>query len=268
MILLASVLIFIFGTIIGSFLSVVLYRTKHKKKGIMLSRSMCPGCKKKLKWNYLIPIFSWLFLKGKCGYCGKKISSHYLMLELITGILFMSAFLYWPFIAAKTGYLVIDWQILQEFIYYLIITIFLELIFFYDLFHKIIPDRFSLPAVVIAIAGGLTLGLVSPLSMLIGGISLGLFFALQFIISKGAWVGGGDIRLGLLAGVLLGWQLGILSLVIAYVLGASFSIVLLAQKKASRKTEIAFGPFIVAGIFITIFWGTEILNWYLNTLTI
>ena len=266
-----ALLSFILGTIIGSFLSVIIFRIRHEKKGIIASRSICPYCKKKLKAHYLIPIFSWLLLKGKCAYCDKKISSHYFLLELMTGILFAATFLKWNFLiitpSTITPELVnfsINWYTFQFFAFHLIIFTFLSLIFFYDLLYKEIPDKFSLTGAAIALAGGLVIGTPGLFSMLIGATALGGFFLLQFVVSKGKWIGGGDIRLGLLMGFFLGIEKGILALVGAYTIGSLISITLLIQKKVNRNTEIAFGPFLIIGTLIAIFYGTQIIDWYLG----
>ena len=268
-----AVLSFILGSAIGSFLSVIIYRSRHKLKGLWLDRSMCPSCKKQLKWHYLIPIFSWLLLRGRCGYCGKKISIHYLLIELVSGLTFLTIFLNWNFLEAIpsiTNPNIVDysinWMTFESFIFYLILFSLLILIFFYDLLYKQIPDKFSITAIVIAFFGGLFFKEPTLVNMLIGGVILGLFFALQFIISKGRWIGGGDIRMGVLMGVLLGWDKGLLALVLAYLVGALFSIYLLATKKAERKSEIAFGPFLTLGITIGILFGNQILDWYFNIL--
>lgn len=128
MTLFASIIVFIFGATIGSFLSVVVYRIKKKKKGIFLSHSICPECKKKLKWRHLIPIFSWLFLRGKCAYCGKKVSSHYFTIELITALLFLATFLVWNFIESVPSIVdpsllnyIIDWHTFEIFLYYIVV---------------------------------------------------------------------------------------------------------------------------------------------------
>lgn len=271
----AAAIIFILGSAIGSFLSVVIYRTNKDKKGIIFSRSICPACKKKIKWRHLIPIFSWLFLRGKCAYCGKKISPHYLSLEIITALSFLIIFFKWNFIESFSNITTpellnydINTLLAQSFVFYAIIFSFLIVIFFYDLLHKEIPDRFSLPAIAIAIAGNLLLGTQDWLNMLIGGAAIGLFFALQFLISRGTWIGGGDIRLGALIGVLLGWELGLLALVMAYLIGAFLSIFLLISKKVKRKSQIPFGPFLIMGVYIAFFYGKEILDWYLNVVLI
>ncbi|MFA6992221.1 MAG: A24 family peptidase, partial [Candidatus Gracilibacteria bacterium] len=154
----------------------------------------------------------------------------------------------------------------EQFFFYIIISSFLIAIFFYDLMYQEIPDHFSLPAIAVAIAGGLIFGIPEWTNMVVGGVVLGLFFFLQFWVSKGKWIGGGDIRMGVLMGVLLGWELGLLALIIGYAIGAIYAIVLLITKQANRKSAIALGPFLIIGIFATLFYGEQILNWYLNIL--
>jgi len=245
---------FVLGTIIGSFLSVVIHRIKAKKKGIFLGRSMCPNCKKTLKWSNLIPILSWIFQGGKCSKCKKKISMSYPALELTTGIIFIATLLKWSFI--------IESNQLPYFIFYLAEFIFLITIFFFDLLYKEIPDKFSIPPIIIAIIGGLLLQIVSPISMALGILAVGGFFLIQYILSKGLWVGGGDIRLGALMGALLGLKMGVMALVLAYLIGGIFAAYLLIAKKVSRKTQIPFGPFLITGIFLTLFYGEQLLTMY------
>ncbi|MFH1284407.1 MAG: prepilin peptidase [Candidatus Peregrinibacteria bacterium] len=270
-----ATLTFALGAIIGSFLSVAIYRIHMRKKGILISRSFCPACKKKIKFRHLIPIFSWLFLRGKCAYCGKKISAHYIMLEIVTGLLFLATFFMWNFIETVPSIInpsvvdyTINWQTFEIFIFYIIEFSMLSGIFFYDLMYKIIPDRFSLPAIAVALTGGLVIGTLPPLDMLIGGAAILAFFALQFFASKGKWIGGGDLRLGLLIGVLLGWKLGIVALVVAYILGAIISGILLIMKKVGRRSAIPFGPFLVTGMIAAIFFGDKLLEWYMNSFSI
>jgi len=269
-----AIFAFILGSAIGSFISVVVHRLKKKKQQIVFSRSMCPSCKKNLKVHHLIPVFSWLFLRGKCAYCGKKISPHYLALEIATGLLFVALFFKFNFIETSISTVIptivnyqLNTEMLITYLFYIIESSFLITIFFYDLIYKEIPDRLSLPAIAIAIGGGLALGTVTPLSMLIGGVALAGFFLIQFVLSKGKWVGGGDIRLGAFMGVLLGWKLGLFALIAAYIIGSLISITLLIQKKVSRKTAVPFGPFLVTGVYVAIFFGETIVTWYTNLLT-
>ncbi|MFA7685456.1 MAG: prepilin peptidase [Candidatus Gracilibacteria bacterium] len=271
--IIVAAIIFIFGTAIGSFLSVVVYRLKTKKKGIMFSRSICPTCKKKLKWNHLFPIFSWLFLKGKCGYCGAKISSHYLTLELVTGLTFLATFLSFnfltatPFASAPDLFLYsMDWQIFGLFIFYIIEFSLLIGVFFYDYMYQEIPDSLSIPAIIIALAKGLILSDPTFLSMIIGGTGIFTFFFLQILVSKGKWMGGGDLRMGVLMGLLLGWEKALIALVIAYILGSIVGLILILSGKANRKSAIAFGPFLIIGTTIMIFFGDLILISYLSLL--
>lgn len=263
MLILTAIFIFFIGAIIGSFLSVVIYRTHHRDQKIIFSRSICPHCKKQLKWRYLIPLFSWLFLRGKCGYCGKKISPHYFALEITTGLATLALFLNYNFLSVtETFIFTIDWKILSLFFFYLIEIVFLILIFFYDLLYKEIPDRISIPAIALALVGSPLIAGLSWITVLSGGIIIALFFLLQFIVSRGTWIGGGDIRLGLLMGAFLGLQKGILALILGYFIGSIISIFLLITKQATRKTAIPFGPFLVIGTLIALFYGTEILEYY------
>lgn len=266
-------MVFILGSAIGSFLSVAIYRLRHHEKKILFGRSMCPSCKKQLKWKHLVPIFSWLFLRGKCGYCGQRISVHYMLLELLTGISFLALFLNWNFVdfsqsIVNPDYLSYAFSVpnLEYFIFYALMMSFLIAIFFYDLMYQEIPDQFSLPAIALAIAGGLIFGSPDWISMALGGVFLGGFFLLQFVVSKGRWIGGGDIRLGVLMGVLLGWDLGLMALVIGYLIGSIVSLVMLITRRATRKTAIALGPFLITGVVATMFYGNTIMDWYLNTL--
>ncbi len=267
-----SILIFILGASIGSFLSVAIYRTHKSKKGIILSRSICPSCKKTIKWQHLIPIFSWIFLRGKCGYCRKKISAHYLLLELLTGTLFLITFLKFNFIEiipSTVDESILSYQIYFEnltlFVFYAVIFSFLSIIFFYDTLYQEIPDRFSMPAIAIIIVANLfIIESLEITDMALGGAIIFSFFYLQYLISKGAWIGGGDLRMGVLMGVLLGFSKGLIALVLSYFTGFIFAIYLLLKGSAGRKTKIAFGPFLIIGIIVTIFYGTELLDWYLN----
>ncbi|OGJ42256.1 hypothetical protein A3I58_00420 [Candidatus Peregrinibacteria bacterium RIFCSPLOWO2_02_FULL_39_10] len=275
MTLLLAALSLILGTAIGSFLSVVIYRVHANKKGIFLSRSICPSCKKQIKWHHLIPVLSWIFLRGKCAYCNQKISVHYMLLEIMMGILFLAIFLKWNFleiipstIASQPLNYAINWDTFALFIFYSIESAFLMTIFFYDLLYKEILDRFSLVAAVIAIAGNLSLELIPLTEMLMGGLSIFGFFAIQYILSKGTWIGGGDLRMGLLMGFLLGLKLGLVALASAYILGGIMSVYLMLTGKVTRKTAIPFGPFLVIGTLMAIFYGKIIITFYTTNILI
>lgn len=258
------VLIGILGASIGSFLSVVIYRVKNKKPGALFGRSMCPYCKKTLKWKYLIPILSFLMLGGKCGYCGKKISKHYFVLEILLAGLFITGFLSFNFFDIKT--FEINWTILENFIFFAVISTLLTAIFFYDLLYREIPDRFSIPAIVVGLLWTLSFNTHSRSSVLIALGIIIVFFGGQIALSKGRWLGGGDLRVGAIMAVLLGAQQLTLALIIAYFIGALYSLPLIITGKANGKTAIPFGPFLIIATFLSMFFGEELVRFYLTTI--
>jgi leader peptidase (prepilin peptidase) / N-methyltransferase len=273
MTIIATILIGLLGASIGSFLSVLIYRVKNKKKGIFLSRSFCTSCKKKIQWQHLMPLFSWLFLRGKCAYCGKKISAHYFILELTTAFVFVMTFLKFNFVLSTPSIVnpdffnySIDYFTLETLVFYLVEFTIMMAIFFYDALYQEIPDRFSVTAIALAIVGAILLGNPDAINMLVGGLAIGSFFLLQFLISNGRWIGGGDIRLGILMGLLLGWELGLLAIILSYFLGSIYAFYLLATKKVTGKSAIAFGPFLVMGTILSIWYGDVILDFYLSTI--
>lgn len=273
MTLILSTFIFILGTACGSFLSVIIHRTRENKKGIFLSRSVCPHCNTKLKFHHLIPVLSYIYLKGKCAYCNKTIEKRYLFIELITGFLFLFAFLKFNFLVLENIntnlFLInysIDFMLLEKFIFFSLLFLFLIAIFFYDILYQEIPDKFSLPAIALAIVMAIILGTPSTVDMTIGAITIFGFFGIQILLSRGAWIGGGDLRMGILIGVLFGVKFGLMALMLSYLIGAAFSVILIILGKAGSKTKIAFAPFLISGILLTIFFGNEIYEFYLKTI--
>lgn len=234
--------IFILGLITGSFLSAAIFRI-HSNENLVKGRSKCPKCHKKLSALNLIPLLSYIFQKGRCAYCKKPISVHYPMLELITGITFIAIY-------GQFG------------LWYLILSALLIAIVFEDILYKEISNQFVVPATVIAFA----IQAIEPINMIIAvGIAF-IFFGGQIWLSKGAWLGGGDLKLGLLMGILLGWEQLIVATMAGYLLGATLSLISVIFNKSGLKTEIAFGPFLIFGTFLSIFYGEIILNWYLTSL--
>lgn len=242
---------FIFGAIWGSFLNAVLWRTRA---GIPISkgRSMCPQCEKVIAWYDNIPVLSYLFLHGKCKSCHSSISASYPIVELLTGFLFAYIAAFHDFISV--GLIFRDW----------VIAWYLLFIFIYDYRHKEIPDRASLvPAIFVFFYNGF-FGYISWQSMLFGAAIGSVFFLFQYVVSKGKWIGGGDIRLGLLMGVILGWKVTIVALLLAYIAGALVGIVLLIKQKKAMQSEIAFGTFLSVATYVCMFYGGDILNWYIG----
>lgn len=256
------ILFFIFGMVVGSFLNVVIIRLKTKES-IFGRRSHCPFCKKKLNWYELIPVISFILQKAKCLKCKRKISWQYPAVELATGFAFM---------------LILNYQLpiynLQSFIstiFLLIISCFLIVIFVYDLKHYLVPDEIIYPAIALTFLYQLfrvlyfaNWNLFDFWRLLLSALVGGAFFLIIVVISKGKWMGVGDVKIGILMGLLLGLSYLFTALFLAFLSGAIISGFLLAMKKKGLKSEIPFGPFLTGATFITLLWGDVLVKWYFN----
>jgi leader peptidase (prepilin peptidase)/N-methyltransferase len=266
MLILTICFVFILGAAIGSFISVLVDRIKKGKKGIFMGRSECPKCKEKLRTTDLIPIISYLFLKGKCRYCKKPIGTHYPALELFSGLTFVTILINFNFINETNGISTVNFQTLLTFGIYSIYEAFFIAIFFYDLLNSEIPDIFLFPIIGITLIGSLILGTPNILSM---GIALGIsliIFGGQYLLSRGTWIGEGDVYFAIAMAFAFGWQLLLVAIFLTYIFGGITAVILLAAKKVSKKTHIPFAPFMVLGSLLTIFFGSDILNWYLKSI--
>lgn len=248
MTLLILVTTFIFGLAIGSFGNAVIYRLRVGTSPFR-GRSRCPHCKHELSAADLIPIISFLWLRGRCRYCGKPISWQYPLVELVMGLIALI--------------MVVRFGLSVQSAVGTILSAFLLVIFVYDLRHQLILDRVSIPALVAALIGSLVLG--RQLSSIALGLASGAgFFLVQYVLSKGRWIGGGDIRLGGVLGAGLGWPLVVVCLVLAYLSGAVVAAGLIAIKKKSWSSLIPFGTFLSAAGVVTFLWGGDLLAWYLH----
>ncbi|MDD5342627.1 MAG: prepilin peptidase [Patescibacteria group bacterium] len=250
MIVLTAILVFIVGISIGSFLNVVIWRL-HTQEGFLRGRSYCPKCRTTIRAKDLIPLLSYIFLRGRCRDCGKTISWQYPAVELATALAFVGLFL--------------RYSLSEEFIIYCIYTAFLIIVFVFDLKHYLILDRVMLPAAVISFVGGLLIGLGFQ-RILIGAIIGGGFFMIQFLISRGKWIGGGDIRLGAVIGLMLGWEKLLAALFISYLAGSFFGLGLVASGRKKWQSRLPFGVFLTAGTLIALIWGGDLINWYMDLL--
>ncbi|PIS04967.1 MAG: prepilin peptidase [Candidatus Buchananbacteria bacterium CG10_big_fil_rev_8_21_14_0_10_42_9] len=241
-------ILFVLGTFVGSFLNVVIIRM-HQGRSFLWSRSACLECKQPIKWYDNIPLLSFIILQGKCRSCSQPISKQYFLVELVTGLIFIIGL----------------WQLglTLKLLAFLLFACFLVVIFVYDLRWYLILDKVSLPAAVIALLFNLYLGHPWQ-SLLLGGAIGSGFFLIQFIVSKGVWIGGGDIRLGLAAGFMLGWKSLLVALFLAYLSGSIFGLTLIAIKKKSMQSKLPFGTFLAAATIVALLWGEQIINWYLN----
>lgn len=263
-----ALVIFYIGAAIGSFLSVIIHRTRHKLGGILWGRSQCPHCQHYLGAVDLIPIAGYLIAQGRCRYCSKQIAPHYILIELFTGIVFALLYLKFNFLAFTNAapFIAFDIATFLVFLKYIVISAILSLIFFYDLLYQEIPKEFSYTIILSALVFNLIIGTPVAYDYIIGAGLGGAFFYLQFIASKGKWIGWGDIELGIAMGMILGWQQTLVALFMSYAVGSLISLWLILNKKAGLKTKVPFAPFLVTGTLIAVFFGNNLIEWYFNTM--
>jgi prepilin signal peptidase PulO-like enzyme (type II secretory pathway) len=263
--------VFIFGLIVGSFLNCVIYRLQANEKVGGMSRSHCVKCGHVLRWYDLIPVLSFLVLKGKCRYCKKPISIQYPLVEIATGLLFVLIFWHWHFgFDLAFGFWALD------LFYLLLIACFLIVIFVYDLKHYLILDKVIYPAIILTIlyrfidsliVSHWGLGLViGVFDFLFAAVIAAGFFAIIVFGSRGKYMGAGDIKLGFLMGLVLGYPQILTGLFLSFLFGAIIGTGLIIAKKKTLKSQVPFGPFLVTGTFTAMFCGEQILNWYLGFL--
>jgi len=246
---------FVLGTIVGSFLSALIYRVKHKVGGMVFGRSFCPHCKVEIRGYDMIPLLSYLFLGGKCRSCGKSISVHYFLIELVTGLIFAFTFFNFNFLEGVSGWITGYWML----VFAIAIAI-----FFFDAKYQEIPLELTVP---LALVGGLGSAYILGLnltSLILGAITGKLFFYAQYKVSKGKWVGLGDSDLGMAIGMILGAEMLLIALLISYIVASIYSLGLIASKKATMKSKVAFGPFLVLGLYVTALYGPQLAEWYFN----
>ncbi len=253
------VLVFL-GLCFGSFINAYVWRI-HNKKNWIKERSVCVNCGHELAAKDLVPVFSWLLLKGKCRYCGKPISRQYPLVEALTALLFVFSYIYWPFAFNGQG--------TTLFVFWLVFLVGLIALAIYDIKWMILPNKMIYPFIVAALVQAVFIltsaktpfqAFISLIfSILIGG---GLFY-LVFQISDGKWIGGGDVKLGALLGLILAdWELMFLTIFTASVLGTLVTLPLIATKKAKKNAHIPFGPFLIAGAIFARLLGLSVINWY------
>ncbi len=234
MIFLLQLFKFTLGLVVGSFIAALTYRYP-KKISNMRGRSFCDNCKKQINWYDNIPLFSFILLKGKCRNCRKKISLRYPLIELFCAI----------------GFLLVSFQIIP-----LVLFCILAIIFVIDFENQIIPDDF----IFIGIAAVLFSSGFLFFNNLFAGLLSSLFLLSVHLITKGHGMGLGDVKFAVLGGMIVGLPLSPVWLLVAFLTGAVAGIILIIGKKAGLKSKIAFGPFLVISIPITLLWGQKIIE--------
>jgi leader peptidase (prepilin peptidase) / N-methyltransferase len=260
--MLIYIIIFIIGTAIGSFLNVVILRLPQEKS-IVKERSSCMDCKTKLKPYDMIPIVSFFVLRGKCRSCREKISWQYPLIEFVTGLLFVFVAYYY-----HLGTTLVDPFAIRD----LVFVCALIVIFVTDLKHFLIFDAVTIPLAIFAFGFNLYLYATSSnfwmicLYLIIAMVVGAGFFYLQYFLSKGKWIGFGDVKMGLMMGAMLSWPKILAALFVAYIVGALYGIIILILRKGKMKTQVPFGVFLSLATLITLFYGGQLLNWYLSYL--
>lgn len=256
---LTYILFFIFGAVVGSLLNVIIIRSKNKES-ILKIRSHCPYCKNKLAWYELIPIVSFLIQGGRCRSCKGRISVQYPLVEFFTGLIFVLVAAY------VLDFTLYDWI---NTVFLLIFSCFLVVIFVYDLKYYLVPDKIIYPAIIITLIYDIYISFVIGdwsllTSSIIAALIAGGFFLFLILISKGRWMGMGDLKIGILIGLFFGLPQLFVVLFLAFLFGAAVSIILLISKKKTLKSEIPFGPFLSGATFVVLFLGAGLIRWYLN----
>lgn len=276
MLMILLILLFL-GLCLGSFVNALVWRlheqdeVKSSKKpdknylnklSIQKGRSMCTHCKHELATKDLIPVLSWLYLKGKCRYCHSPIVDSPIV-ELLTAVLFLVSYAWWPYSLQGIG--------LYYFVFWLVFLVAFVALAVYDLKWYLLPDKIVFPLIGLAafqVAGAIIFydaGFQSIITAFWGVVfSSGIFYAI-FKISKEQWIGGGDVKLGLVIGMLIGGPLmSLLMLFLASSIGSLIGIPMLMTGK--RQIRLPFGPLLLTSTVVVTLFGASIISWYKNTL--
>lgn len=251
-------LLIVLGLVLGSFVNALVWRL-HNGKDWVNDRSECPHCHHKLGPLDLIPVASWVMLRGRCRYCHKKIDDSPLV-EVALPILFVSSYLLWP--VALQG------SALFEFVAWLIFLVGFLALTVYDLRWLLLPDKIVFPLTGLAILQVITIAVWNQdwryaLVAAAGSLIISGTFYLLFQASKGAWIGGGDVKLGIVLGLLAGGVVeSCLLLFVASLAGMVAALPAVIRGKANRKTQIPFGPMLIVGLIIVKLFGATMINWY------
>ncbi|ACL69358.1 prepilin peptidase [Halothermothrix orenii] len=240
--------VFIMGLLFGSFFNVIILRVP-RKESIIWPRSHCPHCQTTLKWYELIPVLSFIFLKGKCRYCGYRISWQYPLVEVMTGLIYL--LLYYHF------------GLTMVFLIYIILISLLIISSVIDIREKIIPNVITFPGMVTGLISSIILKHIGFWNSLLGILIPGIFLFIIALIFKGG-LGMGDVKLVAMIGAFTGVRWALMALFTGAFLGAITGIILIVSGVLDRKKPVPFGPFISIGGLVSILWGYEIWIYIIN----
>jgi leader peptidase (prepilin peptidase)/N-methyltransferase len=237
----------LFGLVLGSFLNVVIYRVP-RHESVVWPGSRCPECGHDIRWYDNLPVLGWALLRGRCRDCDAPISRRYPMVEALTGLLFLAAFL----IYGLQGKLLFVWAFLAV----LVVITFIDIDFF------IIPDRIVLPAAIIGLAASVGLSPGQWWEYVVASLGSAAFLLALALIRPGG-MGMGDVKMALLMGAVLGRYV-VVAMFLAFLVGGVVGIGLMAAKRKGRKDKVPFGPYLALGSALAALWGANILDAYLR----
>lgn len=269
-------LLVLLGLVFGSFVNAFVWRLhereelrKSSKKAskqqsealsIWRGRSMCPHCRHELAAKDLVPLFSWLMLRGRCRYCSKRISGQYPAVELLTAVIFTVSYLWWPQPLHGIG--------LVQFIFWLVFAVMFIALAVYDLRWYTLPNKIVYPLIVIALVEALVTALAGHSASLywepvLGAVIIAGLFYVLFQVSGGNWIGGGDVKLGVVLGLLAATPTkALLVIFLASFIGTVVSIPLAMRTKKGLTMRVPFGPFLITGTVIVVLFGSAMVDWY------
>ncbi|MCX6740273.1 MAG: prepilin peptidase [Candidatus Parcubacteria bacterium] len=246
--LIELIFIFIIGLVMGSFMNSLVYRLS--KKMPLWKRSLCPHCQQQLLKRDLIPLFSFIFLRGKCRFCKKFIGWEYFAVEIATGLLFALIYL---------NYHAINLMMLSDLLYVFVLLF----ILIFDLKYLTILDAILWPALIISFIVNIYLGYQWQ-GLVFASLVGGGFFYIQHLASRGKWIGFGDVKLGFVLGIMLGLEYLIITLLMAYILGGLFALGLIITKKKKFGDLLPMGSFLAGAGIAVLLYGNLLLKWLLG----
>ena len=253
-------LILVLGLLFGSFVNALVWRLKNKRDWVH-ERSECVHCGHRLAVLDLVPVVSWLVLRGRCRYCGKAISLQYPLVEIMVSSFFVWSFLCWP--SGFTGIGIL------QFCTWLILLVILSALIVYDIRYMLLPNKLVLAAGLVTVIWVIAKAVIVKQSItpivdsVLGLLSFGGLFYLMFQISKGKWIGGGDVKLGFVLGAWLANPLlSLLAIYTASILGLLLTPIMTKSKRLSMKSKIPFGPMLILGTIIATLYGSKLAEMY------
>lgn len=264
--LMTIIVLTVLGLCFGSFVGAFVWRLKNHKDWVK-GRSVCEHCNHALASRDLVPLLSWLALQGKCRYCHKPIAWQNPVIELVTASIFVGSYVYWPWGFEAEG--------TTLFVFWLIFLVGFMALVLFDLKWMILPNTIVFPLAGLALLevlarattfrGGLSVLYEAFWGVLIGG---GLFYIL-FQISDGKWIGGGDVKLGAVLGLIVGGPaIALLMIFMASVFGSMVALPMMATKRLKPTSRLPFGPFLILAAVIVYLFGASMLSWYQNQLLV